>query len=139
MTVILRVSLGIALVLIPQQGLELHITGFLCTEGLDLCQGVLPMELAALLLPLVVGLHLFLLAVVISDFANLVDRLLSLFLRILSDLDQLLDFRSDLFVLILYSIFESSYLLLNLILDLALHVIKSIVYSKRLSVFAIAG
>ena len=139
MTVILRVSLSIALVLVPQQGLELHITGFLGTEGLDLCQGVLPMELAALLLPLVVGLHLFLLAVVISDFANLVDRLLSLFLRILRYLDQLLDFRSDLFVLILYSIFESSYLLLNLILDLALHVIKSIVYSKRLPVFTIAG
>ena len=81
------------------------------------------MELAALLLPFVIGLHLFLFTIVVTDFANFIDRIFAFFFRVFGDLNQFLDFRSNLFVLILDGIFEASNLLLDLILDLALHII----------------
>lgn len=79
------------------------------------------MELPTLLFPLVVGLHLLSLLVGVANLADLFDRLLSLLLRILRDLHQLLDFCSQLLVFIFEGIFEALDLLGDLLLDLVLH------------------
>jgi len=91
---------------------------------------VLPVELAALLFPLVVVLRLLLLLIGLAQPADLSDRVLALLLRLFRQLDQLLDFRSHRFVLPGHHIFDSVDFFLyfalkcpDLLLHLRLHVV----------------
>ena len=78
MTVVLGVGFSVATVLIPQQCLELHARGLLSAERLQLLQSVLPMELPALLLPLVVCLDFLALVISISNATNLLNCVLAI-------------------------------------------------------------
>lgn len=71
MTVVTHIRVYITAILTTQDGLELLIDRLLCTERLQLIQGVLPVELATLLLPLVISLNFFLLLVCVSELTNL--------------------------------------------------------------------
>ena len=71
MAVVTHIRVYITAILTTQDGLELLIDRLLCTERLQLIQGVLPVELATLLLPLMISLNFFLLLVCVSELTNL--------------------------------------------------------------------
>ena len=81
LTIVFDIGIELApAVLILQDSLELHTLGLFGAERLHLGQSVLPMELPTLLLPIVVSLHLFLLAIVFLDLSDLINCVLALFL-----------------------------------------------------------
>lgn len=92
MTVVLGVCFQIPTVLTHQGRLEFQTLWFLSRERLQLVNGILPMELSALLLPVIFKLRLLLSLVGFSEFADLIDCLHALLLRLLRQLNQLLDF-----------------------------------------------
>lgn len=96
MTVVLDVcSALIPVVVASNDRLERDALRFFIREGLQLGHRVLPVELATLLLPLIVGLHLLLLSVGISKRLDFIESVLALSLRLLRQLNQLFDFCTD--------------------------------------------
>ena len=81
LTVVLDIGIELATaVLILQDSLKLHTLGFLGAQRLHLGKSVLPMELPTLLLPIIVSLHLFLLAIIFLNLSDLINCVLALFL-----------------------------------------------------------
>lgn len=83
-TVVFCVRLYVTTILIIQQGLKLHVWRFFSTQRLQLSQAILPVELSALLFPFVVGLHIFLFLIGVSDGPDLGNCMLAFTLGIFS-------------------------------------------------------
>ena len=126
MAVVLGVGLGISAVATPEDRLELDTRRLLGAKRLQLREGVLPVELATLLLPLVVGLHLFLPLVGVPELADLLEGLLAFILRLLRYLNQLLHLAADCLVLAL----DHALQLVHFVLHLALNLVHLVLYGE---------
>ena len=85
------------------------------------------MELPTLLLPIVVGLHLFLLAIVFLDLSYLINCLLALFLRFFCQLYEFLDFSPHCLILLVDSVTKP----FDLLLHLARYLVDSLLNCRR--------
>ena len=128
LTVIFDVGIKLApAVLILQDGLEFHTLWLLGAERLHLGQSVLPVELPTLLLPIVVGLHLFLLAIIFLNLSYFIDCVLALFLWFFCQLYEFLNFSPDCLILFINSITKP----FDFFLDLAIYLVNSLLNRRR--------
>lgn len=118
MTVIHHVGCaGVARVLPPYHCLEGHTPGFLSCEGLQMRHSILPVELSALLLPLVVCLNLFLLPVGVAERFDLTDGELAFLFGVLGQLDKFFDLNTHCPVLIRDHLLDFGHFVLEAVFD----------------------